>query len=58
MENRNAEPESNRLIREEQARKPYTKPAFRFEEVFVTSALTCSKTGTQPLCKIGGASAS
>jgi hypothetical protein len=26
------------------AKKPYEKPAFRFEQVFVTSALTCGKT--------------
>ena len=25
------------------ARKPYEKPSFRFEEVFVTSALSCGK---------------
>jgi hypothetical protein len=24
-------------------KKPYQKPSFRFEEVFVTSALTCGK---------------
>jgi hypothetical protein len=24
-------------------KKPYQKPSFRYEEVFVTSALTCSK---------------
>jgi hypothetical protein len=28
---------------EEKTRKPYVKPAFRFEPVFVTTALTCSK---------------
>ncbi|MGA7220347.1 MAG: hypothetical protein WBX38_18670 [Candidatus Sulfotelmatobacter sp.] len=26
------------------ARKPYEKPAFRSEQVFVTTALTCGKT--------------
>jgi hypothetical protein len=25
------------------AKKPYEKPSFRFEEVFVTSALSCGK---------------
>jgi hypothetical protein len=25
------------------SKKPYQKPDFRFEEVFVTSALTCGK---------------
>lgn len=54
MENGNAEPESKRLIQVEQTRKPYTKPAFRFEQVFVTSALTCTKTATQPSCGLGG----
>ncbi len=24
-------------------KKPYERPSFRYEEVFVTSALTCSK---------------
>ena len=24
-------------------KKPYQRPSFRYEEVFVTSALTCSK---------------
>jgi hypothetical protein len=26
------------------ARKPYEKPSFRFEQVFVTTALSCGKT--------------
>ena len=26
-------------------RKPYEKPSFRFEQVFVTTALTCGKVG-------------
>ena len=26
------------------AKKPYEKPAFRYEQVFVTTALSCSKT--------------
>jgi hypothetical protein len=25
------------------AKKPYEKPSFRYEQVFVTSALTCGK---------------
>jgi len=29
---------------EEAAKKPYEKPSFRFEEVFVTTALSCGKT--------------
>jgi hypothetical protein len=33
-------------------KKPYEKPSFRFEQVFVTSALTCGKMtdGTQGAC--------
>jgi hypothetical protein len=33
-------------------KKPYEKPSFRFEEVFVTSALSCGKTGTQAQCSL------
>ncbi len=52
MANGNPEPEDKRQIREEQTKKPYTKPAFRFERVFVTSALTCGKTDpTEFLCR-------
>jgi hypothetical protein len=43
MANENPEPEDKRQIQKEQAKKPYVKPAFRFERVFVTSALTCGK---------------
>lgn len=32
------------------AKKPYEKPGFRYEQVFVTSALSCGKTGTQGSC--------
>ena len=33
------------------ARKPYEKPSFRFEEVFVTTALSCGKVDpTQQSC--------
>lgn len=28
------------------AKKPYEKPSFRFEQVFVTTALTCGKVGS------------
>ena len=31
-------------------KKPYEKPAFRYERVFVTTALACGKTGTQSQC--------
>jgi hypothetical protein len=30
-------------------KKPYEKPAFRYEKVFETSALSCGKTGILPL---------
>lgn len=35
-------------------KKPYEKPSFRFEQVFVTSALNCGKQtdGTQNACKL------
>jgi hypothetical protein len=33
-------------------KKPYEKPGFRYEQVFVTSALTCGKiSGTQASCQ-------
>jgi len=36
-------------------KKPYEKPAFRHEQVFVTTALTCGKLGgTQGSCGIVG----
>ena len=31
-------------------KKPYEKPAFRFEKVFVTTALSCGKIATQTSC--------
>jgi len=30
------------------AKKPYEKPSFRFEQVFVTTALTCGKVSPSP----------
>jgi hypothetical protein len=33
-------------------KKPYEKPSFRFEQVFVTTALSCGKTGTQGQCSL------
>ena len=48
----NKEPNDKELNQQKQAKKPYTKPAFRFEQVFVTSALNCSKTDpTEFLCR-------
>lgn len=29
---------------------PYEKPSFRHEQVFVTTALSCNKTGQQAQC--------
>jgi hypothetical protein len=37
--------------REAPAKKPYVKPAFRYEKVFVTTALSCGKTGTEFQCR-------
>jgi hypothetical protein len=40
-------------------KKPYEKPGFRYEQVFVTSALTCGKVGTEGQCgQMGHSSAS
>lgn len=37
---------------EEAPKKPYEKPSFRFEEVFVTTALSCGKiNGTSFSCR-------
>ena len=32
------------------SKKPYEKPTFRYEKVFVTSALSCGKLATQGAC--------
>jgi hypothetical protein len=41
------------------SKKPYEKPSFRFEKVFVTSALSCGKVNpTQDTCKGFGAKVS
>jgi hypothetical protein len=32
-------------------KKPYEKPSFRYEQVFVTSALSCTKTGVEGMCR-------
>jgi hypothetical protein len=42
----------------ETTKKPYQKPSFRYEQVFVTSALSCTKTGTEGSCRLGTLSAS
>jgi hypothetical protein len=33
-------------------KKPYEKPSFRYEQVFVTSALSCSKNADQHNCQV------
>jgi hypothetical protein len=33
-------------------KKPYEKPRFRHEQAFVTSALSCGKTGTEGQCAL------
>jgi len=35
------------------SKKPYEKPSFRFEKVFVTTALTCGKVGNEGNCPLG-----
>jgi len=52
MADRNTEPEGKRPIQKGRIKKPYTKPAFRFERVFETAALRCGKIQpTQFLCR-------
>jgi hypothetical protein len=46
MENANpVEAGDKRQTDKQQKRKPYSKPAFRFERVFETQALSCGKIG-------------
>jgi len=33
-------------------KKPYEKPSFRSEQVFVTTALSCGKTSVQAQCML------
>ena len=35
--------DTSELTRAAMAKKPYEKPSFRFEQVFVTTALSCGK---------------
>jgi len=37
-------------------KKPYEKPSFRYEQVFVTTALNCGKIGGQSQCGLHGSS--
>jgi len=41
---------------EQKAKKPYSKPAFRFERVFETSALSCGKVNQTQRCGLTGKS--
>ena len=45
MDVTNSEPEEKFTTTERQVKKPYIKPAFQYERVFVTTALTCGKVG-------------
>jgi hypothetical protein len=56
MTTNNSPSEESQVVSAE--KKPYEKPAFRYERVFVTSALSCTKTGTESLCQHGSLSAS
>jgi hypothetical protein len=59
MENRDLDREENELIKERPTRKLYMKPAFRHEKVFVTTALSCGKTGPlETNCRLNGTKAS
>jgi hypothetical protein len=47
------EAEDKRRTQKTQAKKTYSKPAFRFERVFETQALSCGKIGgTSTQCKL------
>jgi hypothetical protein len=59
MGHRNLEREENLLTQERPTRKPYIKPTFRHEKVFVTTALSCGKTGPlETNCRLNGTKAS
>lgn len=46
-------PDGEQSTQKTQIRKPYLKPAFRFERVFETQALSCGKIGsTSTQCKL------
>jgi len=53
MDGSPAEAKQNQRDREKKVRKPYIKPAFRFEQVFETQALSCGKIhGHGSICNI------
>ena len=41
---------SSETSQTQKTKKPYEKPAFRHEQVFVTTALSCGKIATQISC--------
>jgi hypothetical protein len=43
--------DNNKKKKEAPAKQPYAKPEFRFEKVFVTTALSCGKTATMFQCR-------
>jgi hypothetical protein len=48
-----ASPEDKPLFQKKQTKKPYAKPAFRFERVFETQALSCGKVASHgTACKL------
>jgi hypothetical protein len=47
MANGNPGSEEKRLLNQQQTKKTYSKPAFQFERVFETQALSCGKVGSQ-----------
>jgi hypothetical protein len=48
-----ASPEGKPLFQKKQTKKSYTKPAFRFERVFETQALSCGKVASHgTACKL------
>jgi len=52
MDNQNPVAPSENRRNGQQIRKPYKKPAFRFERVFETQALSCGKiSATQKHCR-------
>ena len=50
--------DTSELTKAAMPKKPYEKPSFRFEQVFVTTALSCGKTspGGQGSCGLSGKS--
>ncbi|MGA7906359.1 MAG: hypothetical protein WCA16_03045 [Candidatus Sulfotelmatobacter sp.] len=46
------EASSNQPPTAETVKKPYEKPAFRYEQVFVTSALSCGKIQGEGSCNL------